>query len=490
MHCARWLALLVLACAGCDSSNTGPSDADPSDAGPSDAGPSDAGPSDAGPLACRFPAPTLGTSAEAQALASAPARCGQPEYAWLDDASLGDVVSRRRVASFTTSLLTLAFESQGVVPARPLMHDVTVDQLLYVTQDGGARVEATAGVAYPTRGFEDEGPRDVLLLLHGTAGFADACAPSNDLGGQGLAALFASWGYLVVAPDYIGLEGAGAPSDPLHASLAGQALAIASLDSVRALGKLSAEDRGGSCVSPRVLVYGASQGGQAALWVDRLAPYYASELELVGMVAAIPPLNVVRQAELAFTDLIPATSFVAGGLASTAAWYGAGPRLSEVFVAPYDTELPAALALGCTEEAPPAPDFTSVDEFIQPSLLDAAAAGALDRVDPWGCILVEADAVTTSVPRIAPDPPSYGILLALGTDDELVDVSIARAGAQTICEAGMPTSVVECIGASHAEAAFWSMPEALDFLDARAAGEPFVAGDCVPPAPGSCRGTP
>lgn len=456
-----------------------------------DAGLVDASDDDGGPApSCTFPAPALGASAEAQALASAPARCGQPDHAWLEDPSLGDVISSREVATFTTALLTLAFESQGFVPARPLEHDVTVDQILYVTQDRGALVEATAGVAYPTRGFADGGPRDVLLLLHGSAGFADACAPSNDLAGQGLAALLASWGYLVVAPDYLGLKGAGDPSEALHASAAGQALAIASLDSVRALGKLPRSARGETCASPRVLVYGASQGGQTALWVDRLAPYYAGELELVGTVAAIPPLDMVGQARLALSDLIPATGFLAGALASTAPWYGMGDRLSEVFVSPYETELPAALALSCTDESPPAPSFTRVDEFIQQPLIDAATAGALDAVDPWGCILAEADAVTTSVPRITRDSPSYGILITLGTDDELVDASVARAGAQVFCESGVPTSVVECVGATHAEAAFWSMPEALDFLDARAAGEPFVAGSCVPPAPGTCRGTP
>src|SRR5690606_3781338 len=92
------------------------------------------------------------------------------------------------------------------------------------------------------------------------------------------AALLASYGYVAVAPDYLGLKNYGDPTGFLNPALVGQPTAVASIDAVRAALRLEPEERGGLCVPASFVAVGGSQGGHAALWVDRLAPHYAREL--------------------------------------------------------------------------------------------------------------------------------------------------------------------------------------------------------------------
>ena len=60
-----------------------------------------------------------------------------------------------------------------------------------------------------------------------------------------------------------------------------------SLDAVRAAHQIP-----GLSLSNRTVVWGHSQGGQAALWTGGLAPDYAPELDLLGVTAAAPAADV------------------------------------------------------------------------------------------------------------------------------------------------------------------------------------------------------
>ena len=72
-------------------------------------------------------------------------------------------------------------------------------------------------------------------------------------------------------------------------------------------------------------------------------------------------------------------------MATAPAWYGLGGRLSEIFAAPHDTDVPAALAATCGPDLPVDP----VTALVTPAIHDAATAGTLGTLDPWGCILRE-----------------------------------------------------------------------------------------------------
>ncbi|MCZ7682922.1 MAG: hypothetical protein M5U28_30615 [Sandaracinaceae bacterium] len=447
----------------------------------------DAG-SDAGAAAsCPRPSVLVAGSAETDALASAPARCGQPAHSWLRDPSLGSIVASQSLTRFSAASLTALVESQGVTVPEPLRYDTSLASITYVTQDRGDLVEATALVAWP-RGLPEDAPDpDVVLFLHGSSGYADGCGPTHDPGSQLLAALLASLGWMVVAPDYLGLRGDGEPTGFPHPYLVGQATAIASLDAARAVLGMDPSTRAGLCTSGRVLVLGGSQGGHAALWVDRLAPYYARELELVGTVATVPPADAVSQIQRALTELVPATrsSIVFFGLAPV--WYGAGDRLSEVLAPPLDEEATAQLSTGCDPGGPYSP--STLEEAFAPALLDAASRGELASFGDFGCMVRESSLVHTSIARIGPGAPSYAILFVLAEADPLVSSAIERSSAEALCAGGAPLSFLECEGAGHLEGTTWALPEIVEFARARFAGEP-PGEPCSITAPVRCRGTP
>jgi dienelactone hydrolase len=478
--CAIMLSLVVPAC----DSGAGADDAD--DDG--DVRTDDGG--EVLPPVCDFPEPALGTVPGTATLAAAPARCGQAPYTWLLDETLGDVVAVEPAVGFRASSLRSAAASEGITLERDPVYDAAVRTIAYVTQDRGRLVEATALVGYPFEPADGRTSFDVLLLLHGTSGFTDGCGISDSSEYHILGALFASMGYVVVAPDYIGLKQLGDPTGFPHPYLVGQATAIASLDAVRAVGKLESAQRGNICVTPRIVVFGGSQGGHAALWVDRLAPYYAGELELRGTIATVPPSDMLGHCVAALQSVIDATGNTIAFLGVAADWYGLGERLDEVFVPPLDVDVPAALAASCDPEDAIG-TYDTLEEVFQPLLLDAAAAGTLATTAPWGCLFAENGLTTTSIPRIAPTRAGYGILFVLAEADTLVNPAIERTAFGTLCAQGMRMEMLECAGAGHVDGTFWSIPEIIDFADARMAGTPFESSTtCVPQEPVRCRGTP
>jgi acetyl esterase/lipase len=123
------------------------------------------------------------------------------------------------------------------------------------------------------------GPHPVVVWAHGATGIARDCAPSlgADPVGAGsipdiAAALAAGW--VVIAPDY--------PAQP-HPFLVGAGEAHSVLDAV-----LAARGLATLTLAATTLVWGHSQGGNAALWTGILAPSYAPAVELAGVAALAP----------------------------------------------------------------------------------------------------------------------------------------------------------------------------------------------------------
>jgi dienelactone hydrolase len=436
---------------------------------------------------CPLSAPRIGGTADTDALAGAPAQCGQAAYAWLRSPRLGEISdpAMREDVDAATARALLAL---GKVPLPDTVHDVAIEQISYTTQDRGALLAATGLLAYPTD--MPGGSVDVLLVLHGTAGFTDQCAPSNAKDSRTLVSALAALGYAVVAPDYIGLRATGGPTGFLHPYLAGQPTAIASLDAVRAAARRLARPDSPVCAGTRFATVGGSQGGHAALWVDRLWPYYAPELTLVGVVATVPPADLVGESLRALSSTVPASANMAAFFAATSDWYGVTQRLGEVFLSPLDKDLPAALAQSCN----PGDQLKNkmIGEVFQPALLTAAKQpDTLRALLPWGCMIGENGLTTTAVRRIAPAASSYGILYVLGESDMLVNPDIERQGFDTLCTQGMRMQYLECAGASHTQTTTWALPELVQFVGDRFAGKAMPADKvCVRAAATRCSATP
>ena len=158
-------------------------------------------------------------------------------------------------------------------------------RVLYHSRAVDGRDVPVSGVIVAPTGKAPAGGRPVVSWAHGTHGLADACAPSRAIDvAYRIPGVrdFLKAGYVVVATDY---EGLGTPGE--HPYLVGASEARGVLDLARAAQQLP-----GANASANVLVYGHSQGGQAALFAGELAPSYAPELHVLGIAAVAPVSDV------------------------------------------------------------------------------------------------------------------------------------------------------------------------------------------------------
>jgi pimeloyl-ACP methyl ester carboxylesterase len=129
------------------------------------------------------------------------------------------------------------------------------------------------------------GPRPVIAWEHATTGLLQKCMPSLlSMASKGIPwrdrIVMAGW--VVVATDYSFAERGGP-----HPYLIGEGEARAALDSVRAARQMPE-----LTLDKRIVIWGYSQGGHAALWTGIVGPRYAPDLEILGVAAIAPPANI------------------------------------------------------------------------------------------------------------------------------------------------------------------------------------------------------
>src|SRR5262249_44914325 len=128
-------------------------------------------------------------------------------------------------------------------------------------------------------------PRPVIAWEHATTGLLQKCMPSLlSAASKGIPERnrIVMSGWVVVATDYSFAEKGGP-----HPYLIGEGEARSALDSVRAARQMSE-----ITLDQRVVVWGYSQGGHAALWTGIVGPRYAPDLEICGVAAIAPAANL------------------------------------------------------------------------------------------------------------------------------------------------------------------------------------------------------
>lgn len=176
--------------------------------------------------------------------------------------------------------------SQIVTGAGGIPAAATMWRILYHSQTISGLDIAVSGYVVVPPTPPPTGGYPILSWAHGTTGAATKCAPSlfDGLEGEGPYPVpdidvYLKAGWLIAASDYQGLG----VSAGVHPYLVGKSEGQGVLDAAIASRQLPHLR-----VGTTTLIYGHSQGGQAALFAGELAPTYAPTLHVIGVVAAAP----------------------------------------------------------------------------------------------------------------------------------------------------------------------------------------------------------
>jgi Secretory lipase len=189
--------------------------------------------------------------------------------------------------------------------------------VLYQSTDQHGKPDWVTGtVIAPTAKWSGKGERPVVTYAEGTQGLAQSCAPSLQMaagteydGGAIIESL--KKGYAVTVTDYQGYTSGAIPT-----YIAGKAEGQAVLDAVRAGRQVPGSGIGAGAP---VVVWGYSQGGQAAGWAGELQSGYAPDVKIVGVAAGGVPADL--QAVSAFGSGSVAAAFSLNSLIGLNAAY-------------------------------------------------------------------------------------------------------------------------------------------------------------------------
>lgn len=319
-------------------------------------------------------------------------------------------------------------------------------RVLYLSEAvDGAPIAVSGVVAAPDAPAPAEG-RPVMTWAHGTTGTADGCAPSKLGATQAMLALsdVIRRGWVGVATDY---EGLGTPG--LHPYLVGESEGRGVLDVVRA-----AQQIAGAGASDRVVVWGVSQGGHAALFAGQIAADYAPDLDVQGVVAAAPPGNL-RALGVAATAAAAVPAYggfllmVAGGYEAA---YG-DVSLDELLSTDLRSELVELLERECNQ---------GVFEYATANPVELARS-PLD-VEPWPELLADnsVDATRFAMP----------ILILQGEDDQVVPKALTDALVDDLCAGEVDLEYRTFPATGHGREIVADLPSVFDWAAARFADEP------------------
>lgn len=307
-------------------------------------------------------------------------------------------------------------------------------------------VAVTGAIIFPDS--PSDKPRNVVAWAHPTTGVVSRCAPTliPDIAGtiMGIDDL-TDQGYVIVAPDYVGLG-----TRYHHPYLIGVSASHSVLDAVRAARELKDAHAG-----HRFAVWGHSQGGHAAIFTGLTATTYAPELKLLGVAAAAPATNLY--------ELFKADRDTASGRSLTAMTMLSWSRVFNLPLANFVNAdaIPRfeKLASDCIETLSDFSKETHDEKALQRSFL---------KVDP-----LEDPRLREIMDRNTPGPlpADIPVFLAQGSADTLVRPAITRQYMAGLCKAGAHVKLYVMQGGGHLWAGRDSASAAVAWMGKRFAGQ-------------------
>ncbi|HEX3824694.1 MAG TPA: lipase family protein [Mycobacteriales bacterium] len=339
---------------------------------------------------------------------------------------------------------------------------ISADQLLYRTRNerGKPAVTVTTVLKPPTATVA---PR-ILTYLSFYDALGSQCDPSYTLAGgdpgstnqsqaneeELLIGSYLTQGYIVTIPDYEGEKLDWA---------AGQESGSATLDGIRAT-----ESDLKLAHSTKVALSGYSGGAIAADWASELAPHYAPGLNIVGVAEGGIPVDFAHN-----------TNYING----SKDWSGVIPavlvsltRAFDMKLAPYLSAKGKRITKQVRHECIGAflgnyPGL-KIKSLLRPRYKHFFAIPAFARI---------ANRLLMGSTKGHPKGPLFmGVGDSDGTGDGVMVTKDVEGLAHEYCTQGVPVQFSTYQGADHTEAALEFEPAALEFLQARFAGTPFVNG--------------
>lgn len=319
-------------------------------------------------------------------------------------------------------------------------------RIMYRSTDLRGDPVVVTGVVVVPLAPSTTGERTVVSWGHPTTGSAPQCAPSYGFDPtiliEGLRSLL-DRGYAVVATDYAGMGTAG-PDSYLVGATEGNNM----LDAVRAAQRIPAAEAG-----DRVILWGHSQGGQAALFAAERAATYAPELTVEAVAVAAPAADLLGLMSAHLDDISGVTigsyafSAYAQIYADTPGVSLAGILTPEAIVIQPQMNRLCLLTNISTLHAigePVVGNFTTADPTT---------------TEPWQSLLTQ-----NSAGGAAFTAPLY---VAQGLADELVVPEDTTDFVQHEASLGISVTYKQIPFATHGTVAYLAVPGMLEWLDER-----------------------
>ena len=385
-------------------------------------------------------------------------KCGLPEYEFLPTEDMGTILSssKRDDLSLTKEALTTLLSNYNL-PLPPPENGIETYYVEYQTQDKGTPTNGTGMIVFP----EGKTEAPVLMWLHPTMGFNDNCSPTaTGVIGAAYPAIFASLGFIVVAPDYIGMRGWTGQSTDLHAYISAEATAIFSIDSLRALPNLIQNyGKEVSWNEQEIILWGASEGGFAALATDRYFPHYAPEYTTLATIAATPVTDVFALTQLGLSQFSPASLGIIGVEVTLQQWYESNADI-ETMLLPEVSSVEQALFDSC-DDFGLVSSVSTLEDIFQPSFIEGMLADD-GSMAPWDCFAKD-NSIANKVPHIGTAPTFIGT----AEMDDLAWPGPVHDDISILCEQGYTIEHRQCQGAEHVDGILDSLGEQWKWLQAR-----------------------
>lgn len=314
-------------------------------------------------------------------------------------------------------------------------------RVIYHSRDLAGRDIPVSGVVIVPDGPAPADERTVVAWAHPTSGAAQNCAPSLATDPFTLVEGMTQWlaaGFAITATDYPGLGVAGESS-----YLLGVPESNSVLDSVRAARQIEDAHAGAN-----VLLWGHSQGGQAALFAAQRATEYSPELRLLGVAVAAPAADLrdLMTANLDNISGVTITSYAVPAYEAAYAQRDPSSQINDILTTKGAAATPAMTALCLLTQ-------TAQIHAIATPLIGAYVTSDPATTEPWQTLLAENSA--------GGSPIHVPIFIGQGLADKLVAPASTREFVAGLCAAAEHVSFHEYPGVDHAFAAYASLP-ALD----------------------------